>query len=83
MLPSTPIGEAALKNEFITEEDYLAGEELTEFAHEYIEGHVHAMSVPTDTHGIIAQNIGSELHRHLRKKNAVLGWETCESASRS
>ena len=59
---------AALKHESITEEEYLTGEELTEIAHEYVEGRVFAMSVPTDTHGEIAQNIGTALHTHLRGK---------------
>ena len=62
------MGEAALKNEFITEEEYLSGEELTEIAHEYVEGRVHAMSVPTDTHGEISANIFTPLHTHLRGK---------------
>ncbi len=62
------MGEPALKNDYLTEEEYLAGEELTEIAHEYVGGRVHAMSVATDTHGVIAQNIGAELHGFLRGK---------------
>lgn len=67
------MGETAVRNEYITEEEYLAGEELTEIPHEYVEGRVYAMSVPTDTHGIIQQNIGSALHQHLRGKKCS-GW---------
>ena len=62
------MSEAALKKEFITEEEYFANEELTESSHEYLDGRVHAMSVPTDTHGIIAQNNYAALHGHLRGK---------------
>lgn len=62
------MGQIALKNEFISEEEYLAGEELTEVAYEYVEGRVHAMAVPTDTHGIITQNIGTAAFAHLRGK---------------
>ena len=53
---------AVLKQEFINEEDYLAGEEMTEIAHEYVEGRVFAMAVPTDTHGEISGNIYAPLH---------------------
>ena len=67
------MGEAALKTEFITEEEYLAGEELTEVPHEYVEGRVHAMSVPTDTHGEISGSIFTTLHAHL-KGRACRAW---------
>jgi len=62
------MGEAAVITEFITEEEYLTGEELTEEKHEYIDGCVYAMSVPTDTHGTISQNLGTALHHLLRGK---------------
>ena len=62
------MGEAALKNEFITEEGYLSGEQFTEVAHEYVEGHVHAMAVPTDTHGEIAGKLYRKLGDHLDGK---------------
>ncbi len=62
------MSEALLKNEFITEEEYLTGEELTEVAHEYVEGRVFAMSVPTDTHGEISGAIYRRLGDHLEGK---------------
>jgi Uma2 family endonuclease len=68
VLASAPMGTPALKSEFITEEEYLAGEELTEVAHEYIEGRVYAMSVPTDTHGEIAGTVFRRLGDHLQGK---------------
>jgi len=67
------MGHPALKSDFITEEEYLTGEELTEEAYEYVDGKVFAMAVATDTHGIIQQNIGSSLHFHLRGKRCS-GW---------
>jgi Uma2 family endonuclease len=66
---SAAVGEPARKNEFITEEEYLAGEEPTEVAHEYIDGRVHAMSVPTDKHGFISANLFSALRAILQGKN--------------
>jgi len=57
-----------LKSDFVTEEEYLAGEEQTEIAHEYVEGRVFAMSVPTDTHGEIAGAIYAALFSHLSSK---------------
>ena len=62
------MSEALLKNEFITEEEYLTGEELTEVAHEYVEGRVFAMSVPTDTHGEISGSIYTALYSQLAGK---------------
>lgn len=62
------MSELALKTDFITEEEYLAGEELTEIAHEYVEGRVFAMSVPTDTHGEIAGFIYRKLGDRLEGK---------------
>lgn len=62
------MSEPLLKNEFITEEEYLSGEELTEIPHEYVEGRVFAMSVPTDTHGEISGSLFSALHEHLKGK---------------
>ncbi len=58
--------QAALKNEFISEEEYFAREELTEIAHEYIEGRVHEMAVPTDTHGEISGSLFIALGSHLK-----------------
>lgn len=55
-----------MQSDFITEEEYLAGEELIAESCEYVDGKVFAMAVPTDTHGIIQQSIGTPLHLHLR-----------------
>lgn len=63
------MGEAALKHDyFISEEEYLSGEELTEISHEYVDGRVYAMSVPTDTHGEISLKIAGRLSALLDGK---------------
>ena len=69
------MGYAALKDDCISEDEYLAGEELTDESHEYIDGCVYAMAVPTDTHSVIQQNVGTALHARLRggKCRAWLG----------
>ena len=51
---------------FITVEEYLAGEELTEQKHEYLAGVVYAMAGGTFAHSAIATNLlialGAQLH---------------------
>lgn len=53
---------------WISIEDYLAGELLSDIKHEYIDGQVYAMSGASRNHDRIALNIGSELRTHLRGK---------------
>ena len=67
------MGYAALKSDFITEEEYLAGEELTDERHEYVDGKVYAMSVPTDTHGEISGRIFNSLY-DLLEGNRCRPW---------
>lgn len=53
---------------FISIEDYLAGEMVSEIKHEYIDGQVYAMSGASRNHDRIALNIGAALRTHLRGK---------------
>ena len=53
---------------FVSIEDYLAAEMVSEIKHEYIDGLVHAMSGASRNHDRIALNIGAELRAHLRGK---------------
>jgi Uma2 family endonuclease len=53
---------------FISVEDYLAGEELSEIRHEYLGGVVHAMAGGTNDHAAIAMNAGISLGGQLRGK---------------
>jgi len=51
---------------FITEEEYLAMEELAEEKHEYCDGRIHAMAGARDEHELVAGNFFAELLRGVR-----------------
>lgn len=55
-------------NPHLTEDEYLAGELLSEVKHEYLAGTVHAMAGASARHNTIAHNIGGSLFNHLRGK---------------
>lgn len=57
---------AVPKQDFITVEDYLSGEELSEIRHEYLGGSVYAMAGTTDDHNVICQNFITQIRPHLR-----------------
>lgn len=52
----------------LTAKEYLAGELRSNVRHEYLGGHVYAMSGASRRHNIIAGNIFSSLRSHLRGK---------------
>ncbi len=52
----------------ISEEDYLQGELLAEFKHEYIDGEVCAMAGASEYHNLLSLNIASELKIQLKGK---------------
>jgi Uma2 family endonuclease len=52
----------------ISLEDYLEGEKLAEFRHEYVDGYVYAMAGASDDHNRITGNIFAVLHAALRGK---------------
>jgi Uma2 family endonuclease len=54
--------------DFISPNDYLAGEELSETKHEYLGGTVHAMAGASIRHNNIALNCTASLHGKLRGK---------------
>lgn len=56
------------KPSFISIEDYLAGEEISEVKHEYIDGAVHAMAGETNRHNVIGINALAIFHGMLRGK---------------
>ena len=58
--------QAALSREFISVEDYLAGEEASEIKHEYVGGVVYAMAGATRQHNQIAGNIYAAFLQALR-----------------
>lgn len=53
---------------FISEEDYLEGEKITELKHEYVDGHIYAMASAHSNHNSLALNISSEFKNHLKGK---------------
>ena len=57
--------EAAAK-QFVSVDEYLAGEESAEVKHEYLGGVVYAMAGATNTHNRVAVNTIASLHAQLR-----------------
>ena len=51
---------------FLSVEDYLAGEEQSDLRHEYIDGHVYAMTGASVRHNLIASNILVALRSQAR-----------------
>ncbi len=56
----------AKKLDYISVEDYLAGEKVSEIRHEYADGQVYAMAGGSLKHNLLAANIASLLWNHLR-----------------
>lgn len=52
--------------ETFTVEEYLALEESSSDQHEYVAGHIYAMSEPLEPHKLISGNVFAALHGHLR-----------------
>ncbi len=57
------------KVEFISTEEYLEGEKISEVKHEYIEGQVYAMAGASDAHVTITGNLFSLLRPKIREKS--------------
>ena len=53
----------------ITEEEYLAGEEISAIKHEFVDGEIYAMSGASKNHERIAGNIFVRLHSHLQNSS--------------
>jgi Uma2 family endonuclease len=53
-------------NNRITEEEYLQGELLAEFKHEFIGGEVYAMAGASEAHNLLSLNMASELRNKLK-----------------
>jgi Uma2 family endonuclease len=58
--------QTALKSEFVSVEDYLAGEAASETRHEYLNGTVYAMAGASREHNEIIGNLYSALRSGLR-----------------
>ncbi len=64
----------AEKFDYLSVEDYLAGEEISDIKYEYVEGQVYAMAGAKINHNKIVRNMSSLLWNHLRH-------EPCEPLS--
>ena len=58
--------DAVAESRFISVEDYLEGEKLSEVRHEYLAGWVVAMAGASEAHCFITGNVFAHLHAHLR-----------------
>ena len=58
--------QTALNRDFVSVDDYLAGEETSEIKHDYIGGSVYAMAGAIKEHNLIALNIYTALRSRLR-----------------
>lgn len=56
----------ALRETRLTPEEYLEMERSSPIKHEYVNGHIYAMSGASDAHNIISLNIAAILRNHLR-----------------
>jgi Uma2 family endonuclease len=56
----------ALKTEFLSVDEYLAGEEQSDIRHEYLAGIVYAMAGGSEDHNTVGLNIAAALRNHLR-----------------
>ena len=59
------MGFAEAKQAYISEEEYMRGEEFSTFRHEYLDGQVYMMAGASDKHNLIAGNMLSLLHAGL------------------
>ena len=53
---------------WVSEQEYLDGELLSDIKHEYIDGVVFAMSAASANHNVLAGNVFGELRNHLKGK---------------
>lgn len=58
----------AAQLDFMSEQEYLAGEQISEIKYEYIDGYVYAMSGASNNHNLITMNLSVAFANHLKKK---------------
>lgn len=58
----------AKKINFVSEQDYLEGEKISDIKHEYMDGYVYAMSGAHANHNRLAGNFHTALNVHLKGK---------------
>jgi len=55
---------------FLTEEEYLTGERVSEVKHEYVDGEIFAMAGASKKHNLISRNMSYEIEKGLRNNNS-------------
>lgn len=63
--PPMAYGAVALERDFYSVEEYLELEENSDMAFEYVAGQIYAMADPSQTHGIIVDNLLVPLKAHV------------------
>jgi len=58
--------QTAVRNEFLSADEYLAAEEASDTRHEYVGGLAYAMAGETRDHNQIVQNLGFAFRQHLQ-----------------
>ena len=58
------MGFAEAKQAYISEEEYVQGEEFSALKHEYLDGQVYAMAGASDKHNLICSNVNAFLNIH-------------------
>ena len=60
------MGQAICKTAYVSEQDYLEAEKVSEIKHEYFDGEIFAMSGVKANHQRITGNVFAELRQHLK-----------------
>jgi Uma2 family endonuclease len=60
------MGLAAVKTAYLSEQDYLDAEKVSDVKHEYFDGEIFAMSGAKANHQRITMNVGGEFRNHLK-----------------
>ncbi len=59
---------SAQPQSFLTPQDYLAWERRQESRHEFLDGHIFAMTGASRAHNLLCMNLAASLHQQLRGK---------------
>ncbi len=57
------------RKDFITVDEYIGGEQVSEIRHEYIGGQVYAMSGGSEAHNLLSGNLYAALRAHFRGRS--------------
>jgi len=60
------MGQAICKTAYVSEQDYLEAEKISDVKHEYFDGEIFAMAGGSKTHQLLTGNIFGEIRNHLK-----------------